>query len=84
MFIEAHAARLEPANFDELVEELGGALIEIAELAAFILVELHVGMAHQHFANEQSRLGMRHLPAVIRRLHQPLRAIDVDGGGGPA
>ena len=38
MFIEADAARFKPVNFNKLVEELAGTLIQVAKLTTFIFV----------------------------------------------
>ena len=70
-------------HFDQLVEELSGALVQVSKLAALVLVELNTGMSHQHFANEQSRLGVIHLPSVISRLNEPFSAVHVNSRSGP-
>ena len=40
-------------------------------------------MPHQHFADEQSRLGVIHLPSVISRINEPFSAVHINGRSGP-
>jgi len=58
-------------------------LVQVAELATLVVVELNIRMPHQHLANEQSRLSVIHLPSVISRIDEPLRAVHINGGRGP-
>ena len=51
MFVKTHPARLQPVRLQQFVKELSGPLIQVAERASFILIELHVWMPGQHFAN---------------------------------
>ena len=52
MLIQVHTPRFQPVDFEELVEELRGTLLQVAELPAFVLVELDVRMAHQDLAGQ--------------------------------
>jgi hypothetical protein len=70
-------------GFDELVEELGGTLIQVPELAALVVVKLGIRVICQHFPDEQARLGVRHLPALIRRFREAFCAVYVDGSCRP-
>ena len=71
-------------RFDELVEKLGSTLIQISELAALVVVKLNIGVICQHFANEQARLGVRHLSPLIGGFSEALRTVDVDRSGRPS
>ena len=72
LLLQADATRFKPVNFDQLVEELAGALIQIAELATFVLVKLNIGRLHQHLAGQHARLVMGNLPAFSRNFRQPV------------
>jgi hypothetical protein len=81
--VEAHTPRFKPVRLDQLVEKLRGTLVQVAKAAAFILIKLHVRVTCQHFSNNNSRIGVRHLATIISRINKPLGTIDVNRGCSP-
>ena len=77
MLIRAAAAGFEPVDFEELVEELRGALLQVVELPPSSSSSRTSGCSASTATDQQSGFVMRELSAFIRSFRQALGAIHI-------